>query len=156
MTAVWFIVLAAERWAAVGAWFGDRYYFFPRVDLPQWFADGAGTATAIATGLLAVAGHVLAAGALGGWLGTRYHRRADRLIAATRPGGVVTPERHRGACSPGPSADPSATTKPDVPPRLNGHDDTATDGHPSGEARAMIGRSRQQDEGRGRAWRAPN
>jgi hypothetical protein len=91
MTAVWFIVLAAVV-AGLGAWLGDRYDFFSRVDLPQWFTDGAGSATAIVTGLLAVV-VMLAAGALGGWLGARYHRRADRLIAATRSGGVEVHDR---------------------------------------------------------------
>ena len=130
MTAVWFILLAAAV-SGLGAWLGDRYDFFSRVDLPQWFTDGAGSATAIATGLLAVV-VMLAAGALGGWLGARYHRRADRLIAATRPGGVATPGGAPERILLGPSASPSATREQQVPPRVNGHDETAPDAHGSG------------------------
>jgi hypothetical protein len=87
MTALWFVVLAAVL-ALLGVWLGDRYDFLRRVDLPQWFDDGADSAAAVGTGLLAVV-VMLAAGAVGGGLGARYHRKADRVIVASRPGGVL-------------------------------------------------------------------
>jgi hypothetical protein len=91
MTAGWFIILAAVV-AGLGAWLGDRYDFFSRVNLPQWFSGNARGAVAIGTGLLALV-VMLAAGMLGGILGARYHRGADELIANTRPGGVAREPR---------------------------------------------------------------
>ena len=89
LTALWFVLLAAAT-AALGAWAGDKYDVFRNVNLPQWF--DALTGAAIATGLLALA-VMLGAGWLGGRTGERYHRRADALVAHTRPGAVGTPRR---------------------------------------------------------------
>ena len=91
LTAVWFLLLAAGT-AALGAWAGERYDVFRNVNLPQWFDSDAYTGAAIATGLLALA-VMLGAGWVGGRLGERYHRRADSLVAHTRPGAVGTPRR---------------------------------------------------------------
>jgi hypothetical protein len=88
MAAVWFLLLAAVV-AVLGAWAGDKYDFFADVNLPQWFTRNARTAGAIASGIAAVA-VMLLAGMAGGKLGARYHRRADDLIARTRPGGIVS------------------------------------------------------------------
>ena len=66
------------------------------VDLPTWLPD-ATTSAAVATGLLALL-VVLAAGALGGSLGARWHRRVDDLLVRTVPGGIApypTPEHDR-------------------------------------------------------------
>ena len=91
LTALWFVLLAAVT-AALGAWAGDKYDVFGNVNLPQWFDSDALTGAAIATGLLAVAA-MLGAGWVGGRLGERYHRRADSLVARTRPGAVGAPRR---------------------------------------------------------------
>lgn len=91
LTAFWFVLLAAAT-AALGAWAGDEYDVFRNVNLPQWFSSDALTGAAIATGLVALA-VMLGAGWLGGRLGERYHRRADDLVARTRPGAVGTPRR---------------------------------------------------------------
>ena len=91
LTALWFVLLAALL-AGLGAWAGDKYNVFAKVNLPQWFSrDALGTA-AILSGLAALA-VMLGAGWLGGWLGERYHRRADALVARTRPGAVAEPGR---------------------------------------------------------------
>ena len=91
LTALWFVLLAAAT-AALGVWAGDKYNVFANVNLPQWFSRNARGATAILSGLAAVA-VMLAAGWLGGWLGERYHRRADSVVARTRPGAVAEPRR---------------------------------------------------------------
>ena len=78
--------------AALGAWVGDRYNVFQNVNLPQWFDSDAVGGAAIATGLVALA-VMLLAGWTGGRLGERYHRRADSLVARTRPGAVGSPRR---------------------------------------------------------------
>ena len=91
LTALWFVLLAAGT-AALGAWAGEKYDVFRNVNLPQWFDSDALTGAAIATGLLALA-VMLGAGWLGGRLGERYHRRADSLVAHTRPGAVGEPRR---------------------------------------------------------------
>ncbi len=91
LTAVWFVLLAAVT-AAFGAWAGDRYDVFGNVNLPQWFDADALTGPAIATGLLALA-VMLGAGWAGGKLGERYHRRADSVVAHSRPGAVGAPRR---------------------------------------------------------------
>ena len=91
VTALWFVLLAAAA-AALGAWAGDEYNVFRNVNLPQWFDADALTPAAIATGLLALA-VMLLAGWTGGRLGERYHRRADSLVARTRPGAVGQPRR---------------------------------------------------------------
>jgi hypothetical protein len=81
MTAVLFMLLAGGL-AALGAWAGDKYDFFARVNLPSWFTDiDRGSAIGgAALGLVVM----LLAGALGGAWGGRYHRRADAVIAADR------------------------------------------------------------------------
>lgn len=86
MTGVWTLILAAIL-AGLGAWLGSEYNVFRNVELPQWFSRDALTAGAIVSGVVAVAGMLLA-GALGGAWGERFHRRADATIATTRPGGV--------------------------------------------------------------------
>ena len=91
LTALWFVLLAALM-GGVGAWAGDKYNVFSKVNLPQWFSgDALGTA-AIVSGLVALA-VMLGAGWLGGWLGERYHRRADSVVARTRPGAIAEPHR---------------------------------------------------------------
>ncbi len=50
--------------------------------------SGGTTAKAILTGLVALL-VMLAAGALGGRLGSRWHRRADDVLMRTRPGGLA-------------------------------------------------------------------
>ena len=91
LTALWFVLLAAAM-AALGAWAGDKYNVFSNVNLPQWFSRNARGATAILSGLVALA-VMLGAGWLGGWLGERYHCRADSVVARTRPGAVGEPRR---------------------------------------------------------------
>ena len=91
LTALWFLLLAAGA-AALGAWAGEEYNVFRNVNLPQWFDADALTGTAIATGLLALA-VMFGAGWIGGRLGERYHRRADSLVAHTRPGAVGATRR---------------------------------------------------------------
>jgi hypothetical protein len=86
LTAVWFVVLAAAV-SALGVWAGDRYDFFDDVRLPQWFSN-ADTTAAVVTALAGVA-VMIAAAAVGGAVGARYHRRADAVIANTRTGGIV-------------------------------------------------------------------
>lgn len=89
LTAVWFVLLAAIV-SALGAWVDAEYNVFPDLHLPQWFSSDATTNEALATGLLAFAVMLLTSW-LGGRIGESYHRRADALIAATRPGGVARP-----------------------------------------------------------------
>ena len=86
MTGVWTIVLAAIL-SALAAWLGSEYDVLRNVDLPQWFSRDALATGAIVSGIVAVA-TMLAAGALGGGWGERFHRRADQAIVATRSGGI--------------------------------------------------------------------
>ncbi len=96
MVAVWFLVLAAVL-TALGAWAASEYDVLVAADLPNWFdrwfnADEL-TAGAVVSGVVAIV--VIFAGAmLGGALGARYHRRADRfLVDRTRDradGGYTT------------------------------------------------------------------
>ncbi len=95
LTALWFVLLAAAT-AALGAWAGDKYNVFSNVNLPQWFSRNAQGAAAILSGLVALA-VMLGAGWLGGWLGERYHRRADSVVTGTRPGAIAEPRRVVGA-----------------------------------------------------------
>lgn len=86
-TAVWAVLLAAVL-AGLGAALGTKYNVFEHVpNLPNWFSTDALTVGAIASAAAAVIA-MLVGGALGGWRGERYHRRIDRLIADTRPGGI--------------------------------------------------------------------
>ncbi len=91
LTALWFVLLAALL-GGLGAWLGDRYDVFANVQLPQWFSRNALGTAAVVSGLVALA-VMLGAGWLGGWLGERYHRRADSLVARTRPGAIAEPRR---------------------------------------------------------------
>ena len=84
LTALWFVLLAGAM-AALGAWAGDKYNVFSNVNLPQWFSRNARGASAILSGLVALAA-MLGAGWLGGRLGDRYHRRVDSPIARAVPG----------------------------------------------------------------------
>jgi hypothetical protein len=94
MTGVWTILLAAAL-SGLGAWLGSEYDVLSGVDLPQWFSQDALTFGAVLTGVVAVA-TMLAAGALGGDWGERYHRRADAAIALTRPSGLgIARDRER-------------------------------------------------------------
>ncbi|MEY2398803.1 MAG: hypothetical protein QOJ00_1977 [Actinomycetota bacterium] len=79
MTAVLFVLLAGGL-SALGAWAGDKYNFFARVNLPDWFThiDRGSAIAGAAIGVVVM----LLAGALGGAWGGRYHRRADAVIAA--------------------------------------------------------------------------
>lgn len=73
----WTVVLALIS-AGLGSWVADKYDVFAVIDLPR-----IDFATTTAEGVLAVvAGLVvmLVAGALGGGLGTIFHRRADRAM----------------------------------------------------------------------------
>jgi hypothetical protein len=87
LSAVLFIVLAAIL-AGLGAWAGDRYNVFDNIALPQWFHENATTAVAVLSSIIAVV-VVLGAGFLGGLIGERYHRRADRFLAETSDGRAV-------------------------------------------------------------------
>ncbi len=80
MTAVWFILTAAAL-AGLGAWLGDRYNVFQDLQVPQWFNDNATTTVAIISGVVAAV-VMLAAGFVGGLIGSRYHTRADAYLAA--------------------------------------------------------------------------
>lgn len=91
LTALWFVALAALM-GALGAWAGDKYNVFANVNLPQWFSGDALGPAAILSGLVALAVMVGAAW-VGGRLGERYHRRADSLVARTRPGAIAEPRR---------------------------------------------------------------
>ncbi|HEX2048891.1 MAG TPA: hypothetical protein VHF27_14090 [Acidimicrobiales bacterium] len=91
LTALWFVLLSAVA-AALGAWAGEEYDVFRNVNLPQWFDTDALTPAALATGLLALV-VMFGAAWVGGRLGERYHRRADSVVAHTRPGAVGAPRR---------------------------------------------------------------
>ncbi len=91
MTGVWFVVLAAVL-AALGAALGSAYDVLANVDLPQWFSRDALTAGGIASAVVAIAVTLLG-GLLGGAWGERFHRRADRAIVSTRPGGIERVDR---------------------------------------------------------------
>jgi hypothetical protein len=84
LSAVLFIGLAAGL-SALGSWLDSKYDFFGTVHLPQWFS-GPSTSTAIGSALVGIL-VVLVAAALGGAIGSGYHRRADRVIAVTPPAG---------------------------------------------------------------------
>jgi hypothetical protein len=89
LSALLFVLLAGGL-SALGTWADAKYDFFNDVRLPQWFS-GPDTAAAMITAAVGIA-VVLLAGALGGGAGTRYHRRADALIA-TRGDEVRMAER---------------------------------------------------------------
>jgi hypothetical protein len=79
-TGIWTLILGAIL-AGLGAWIGDEYDVLRNVDLPQWFSTDAFTTRAIITGVAAIAA-MFVGGILGGLWGERYHRLADRTIAA--------------------------------------------------------------------------
>jgi hypothetical protein len=79
---IWTLIFAAIL-AGLGAWAGAEYDVFENVDLPQWFDEDALNATAIISGVAAVAA-MFVGGMVGGFWGERYHRRADRTIADLR------------------------------------------------------------------------
>ena len=93
MVGIWTILLGGVL-AGLGAWFGDEYNVFERVDLPSFISRDAVTAGAVISGLVAAA-TMLGAGALGGRWGDRFHRRADATIASARPGGIHDAQRSR-------------------------------------------------------------
>lgn len=86
ISALEFLVLAAAL-AGLGAWLGERYDVFSRLELPQWFSgDDLGTKAIISA--IVGAAVALLAGWLGGTIGARYHRRADAVVTHTRDGGL--------------------------------------------------------------------
>lgn len=85
LTALWFVLLAGGV-SALGAWLGTRYNFFDQVRLPQWFSANQTTA-AVVSAVVGIVVMVLAA-AIGGAVGSRYHRRADAVVAS--PGLVAS------------------------------------------------------------------
>src|SRR4051812_30722294 len=85
VAALWFLAVVAGL-SALGAWAGDRYDFLDEIGLPT--GSPSSTARPIAPAVLGVV-VMLAAAAIGGKAGPRYHRRADALIARTREGGIV-------------------------------------------------------------------
>jgi MFS family permease len=82
-TGIWTLVLGAIL-AGLGAWIDSEYDVFRNVELPQWFESDALTTAAIISGVAAIAA-MFAGGIIGGLWGERYHRRADRTIAAGPP-----------------------------------------------------------------------
>jgi hypothetical protein len=82
-TGIWTLVFAAIL-AGLGAWIDSEYDVFRNVELPQWFESDALTTAAIISGVAAIAAMFLG-GIIGGFWGERYHRRADRTIAAGPP-----------------------------------------------------------------------
>jgi hypothetical protein len=89
-TGLWALLLALVL-AGLGAWLGTQYNVFRNVpNLPDWFSRDAETVGAIASAAVAIVAMLLG-GMLGGIWGERYHRRVDRLIADTRPGGISDP-----------------------------------------------------------------
>jgi amino acid transporter len=87
MTAVWAIVLGAIL-AALGAWFGSEYNVFENVGLPNWFSSDTFQTGALIGAIVSLI-FMFAGAALGGARGERYHRQADAVVAATRPGGLT-------------------------------------------------------------------
>jgi hypothetical protein len=84
LSAVLFIALAVGL-TALGNWLDDKYNFLGNVNLPNWFT-GPSTSTRVVSAVIGIL-VVLLASMIGGAIGSRYHHRADRLIAVTRPAG---------------------------------------------------------------------
>lgn len=73
------VVLLMGGVGVVGNWADDRWNLLNRTQAPSWVASPTRFGeVVVALGAIAV---VLAAGALGGALGSAYHRRADAVIA---------------------------------------------------------------------------
>jgi MFS family permease len=79
-TGIWTLILAAIV-SGLAAWLGSEYDVLGNVDLPQWFSTDAFTTTAIISGVAAIVA-MFVGGTIGGHMGERYHRRADRTILA--------------------------------------------------------------------------
>jgi hypothetical protein len=73
------LVLLMGGLGAIGHWADDRWSLLERVQAPDWAVHPTRFGEAVAA-VLAVA-VVLVASALGGTLGSAYHRRADAVIA---------------------------------------------------------------------------
>lgn len=82
-TGIWTLILGAIL-AGLGASIGSEYDVFSNVDLPQWFDRDGLTTPALISGVAAIAA-MFVGGMIGGLWGERYHRRADRTIAAAPP-----------------------------------------------------------------------
>lgn len=83
---LWLILLVAI-FAALGAFVGEEFNAFNRVDLPNWFAqidvDELAPMVIVATAVLVAV--TLLGGYIGGRLGETYHRQVDAaIVAATR------------------------------------------------------------------------
>jgi hypothetical protein len=76
---IWTLILAGILTGP--GWISGDYDVFRNVDLPQWFSTEDFTTRAIIGGLAAVVA-MFVGGIIGGYFGERYHRRADRMIAA--------------------------------------------------------------------------
>ncbi|HVD26525.1 MAG TPA: hypothetical protein VNB86_11090 [Gaiellaceae bacterium] len=91
-TGIWTLILAAIV-SGLAAWLGSEYDVLGNVDLPQWFSTDAFTTTAIVSGVAAVIA-MFVGGTIGGYMGERYHRRADRtILSVPRTDTVQTTER---------------------------------------------------------------
>lgn len=83
MTAVWTILLSILL-AGLGYAIGEEYNLFQNLDLPNFafdtnITDEEATTAAIIASVIGIA-VMLVGGALGGMWGTRFHRRADRVV----------------------------------------------------------------------------
>lgn len=87
LSAVLLVILTAGLGALASA-AGSKYQVAPSGNLPTWVTSGGATVKAVLTGLIALL-VMLAAGALGGRLGSRWHRCADDVLIRTRPGGLA-------------------------------------------------------------------
>jgi hypothetical protein len=94
LTGVLFVLLTAAL-SALAVRAADE----SSLGLPQWLDRDTATTGAIVTAAAAVA-VALGAGALGGVLGSRWHRRVDETLIGTRPGGL-TPYPGRTTVRPG-------------------------------------------------------
>lgn len=80
LSAALFLLLAGGL-SVLGRQADAKYDFFGDVNLPSWFSDASQNEAIgwTAVGIVAV----LVAAALGGAIGSGYHRRADRVVART-------------------------------------------------------------------------
>lgn len=92
LAAAWFVLLAGAV-SGLGAWLGARYNFFDDVRLPNWFSGNETTAAVVSTSVGVLV--MVFAAALGGAIGSRYHRRADALIVAGSDDGTVVTDDAR-------------------------------------------------------------